>query len=198
MDTMPEEIVRAISVLKNGGIAVFPTDTAFGIGCRIDCKAAVDRLFALRKRPVTKATPVLVDSVAMALAYYQSPSDIVRHLMEQYWPGALTIVATCNKQLIYSPIRGGQDSVGLRMPDHPAILALIEGVGVPVIGSSANFHNEPTPYRVSELNTELTKQVDMIVSGVCSCMQESTVVDCTGEKVRIIRQGAVRIAKPFI
>lgn len=186
-------IQKAIKVLNQGGIIIYPTDTAFGIGCRIDDHKAVDRLFALRRRPTTQAMPVLVASDAMALAYFDSPSDIVRRLMREHWPGALTIVAPCKKELIYSPIRGGGKTVGLRMPNHAVPLKIIETVGVPILGPSANFHGAPTPYRFEDLNPELIALVDYVVPGECLIKQASTVVDCSVEPYRILRQGAVKL-----
>lgn len=181
------------SVLHNDGIIIFPTDTAFGIGCRIDRVRAVDRLFKLRKRPLTQATPVLVSSEEMALSYFDNPSDIVRRLMKNYWPGALTIVAKCKKELIYSPIRGGTGTVGLRMPNHEVLLSIIKEAGVPILGPSANFHGEPTPYRFEDLDIEFTKLVDFVVPGECSVKEASTVVDCSVDPYKIIRLGAVKL-----
>lgn len=183
----------AVEIVKNGGIIIFPTDTAFGIGCRIDNYAAVDRVFKIRQRPVTQAMPVLVSSAKLALTYYLHASDIVRHLMKEYWPGALTIVAECKTNLIYSPIRGGGKNIGLRMPNHPAILEIIKRVGVPILGPSANFHGEPTPYSTADLNPELVKLVDYVVVGECTVKQPSTVVDCSVTPYKIIRQGAVQL-----
>lgn len=188
-------IPNAIQILREGGILVYPTDTAFGIGCRIDDRMAVDRLFALRKRPTTKATPVLVRSVSMALAYFSSPCNIVRRLMDKYWPGALTIVAPCKTSLVYSPIRGNGKTIGLRMPDHMIALQLIEGVGIPIIGTSANFFGQPTPYSTSDLDPKLISLVDGVVAGACMRRAASTVVDCTFGKPRILRQGAVILKK---
>lgn len=184
---------KAIRIVKSGGIIIFPTDTAFGIGCRIDDLAGVDRLFSLRRRPATQAMPVLVSSVEMANLYYDSPSNIVRRLMKTYWPGALTIVARCHKDLIYSPIRGGGDTVGLRMPNHEVALKIIKAVGVPILGPSANFHGDPTPYRIEDVDPELVKLVDFVVPGICTVKQASTVVDCTDQPYAILRQGAVTL-----
>jgi L-threonylcarbamoyladenylate synthase len=184
---------KAITIARRGGIIIYPTDTAFGIGCRIDKPQSVDRVFTIRRRPLEQAMPVLVSSIDMALAYFNKPSDIVRRLMEKYWPGALTIVAPCNKDLIYSPIRGGGNTIGLRMPNNQTILKIIEDVGVPILGPSANFHGDPTPYRVEDLNPELTRLVDYVVDGTCSLKQASTVVDCSVEPYKILRQGAVRL-----
>lgn len=188
-----EPIIKAIKILKGGGIVLFPTDTAFGIGCRMDDKKAVDRLFAIRIRPLSQATPVLVASETMGLSYYLNPSEIVRHLMKKYWPGALTIIAKCKKNLLYSPIRGGGETIGLRMPNHETALALIRGVGVPILGPSANFHSHPTPYRFGDLDPELVKLVDFVVFGECEVRNVSTVVDCSVDPYRIVRQGAVQL-----
>jgi len=190
---MNHELEKAIEVLKNGGIVIFPTDTAFGIGCRIDDKKAVDRLFEIRKRPLTQATPILVSSIEQALPYLDSPSDIVRHFMETHWPGALTIITPCDIDKIYSPIRGGGDTVGIRMPDHSDILTVIAAVGVPVLGPSANMHGEKTPFSVDELDLKLVEQVDYVLPGTCTKRQVSTVVDCTRDPYSILRQGVVRI-----
>lgn len=186
-------IQQAIKIVKDGGIVVYPTDTAFGIGCRIDDKAAVNRLFRLRRRPQTMPTPVLVASEDMALAHLDSPSDIVRRLMREYWPGALTIVAKCHKNLVYSPIRGGGQTIGVRMPDHETALAIIRGVGVPILGPSANFRAAPTPYNFEDLDPGLIKLVDLVVPGECKLGNVSTVVDCSVSPYKILRQGAVRL-----
>jgi L-threonylcarbamoyladenylate synthase len=188
------DIQKAIEVVKEGGIIIYPTDTAFGIGCRIDMPKSVDRLFTLRKRPLTQATPLLVSSQAMALAYFENPSDIVRRLMQIYWPGALTIVSKGKKDLLYSPLCGGGETVGLRMPNHETALSIIEGVGVPVMGPSANFHGASTPYRQEDLDPELMALVDFVVPGTCELKEASTVVDCSSDPYKIIRQGAIAIS----
>ncbi len=188
-----EAIMSAIQILRDGGIVMYPTDTAFGIGCRMDDRKAVDRLFSIRRRPFRQATPVLVASEETALAYYLDPSKIVRCLMKKYWPGALTIIAKCKKDLVYSPIRGGGETIGLRMPNHETALALIRGVGVPILGPSANFHGHPTPYRFEDLDPDLVKLVDFVIPGKCKAGNVSTVVDCSVSPYRIVRQGAVQL-----
>lgn len=194
MNTEEQDAIQiAIKILRSGGIIIYPTDTAFGIGCRIDDHMAVDRLFRIRKRPVSQATPVLVSTIDMALAYFDSPNEIVRRLMTEHWPGALTIVAPCKKNVIYSPIRGGGSNIGLRMPDHDTVTKIIAGVGVPILGPSANFHGDPTPYATEELNADLISLVDYVVPGECSVKQASTVVDCSQDPYKIIREGAVKL-----
>src|SRR4030042_6009385 len=112
---MKEVLKRAVEILNAGGVIIFPTDTAYGIGCRIDLPGSVDRLFKIRKRPENQAMPVLVASPDMAKEYYSVNSPRMNQLIGSYWPGALTIVAQCRKDKIYAPIRGGGNTVGMRM-----------------------------------------------------------------------------------
>lgn len=186
---------QVIEILNQGGMVIFPTDTAFGIGCRLDRPAAVDRLFKIRQRPLTQAMPVLVDSPHMALAYFLNPSETVLALMREYWPGALTIVAPSKNELIYAPVRGNGKTIGLRMPNHKVALELIQSAGVPILGPSANFHGQPTPYKLADLDPNLVKLVDYVLPGTCPVGQISTVVDCSVTPAKIIRQGAVNLLK---
>lgn len=192
---MQQEIQKAIAVLQSGGIIILPTDTAFGIGCAIDNEAAIKRLFSVRKRPETQATPVLVDTVKMAQDYVQPiPKDVVDRLIEPYWPGALTIVLKTQTEKIPALVRGGTDTLGVRIPNHPIARAIIRGFGKPILGPSANFHGEKTPYALEDLDPELIALVDYVVPGECTVKHASTVIDCTKEPWQIVRQGALQIA----
>jgi L-threonylcarbamoyladenylate synthase len=191
MSNINSIVYKAAATVKNGGVIIFPTDTAFGIGCRLDSKSAVDRLFQVRNRPINQATPVLVSSLEMALAYYLDPCELTVKLMKKYWPGALTIVAKCQPDLIYHPVRGGDNTIGLRMPNHSVILDIINLVQVPILGPSANIHNQATPYKLADLDPNLTKLVDFVVPGKCSVGQASTVVEVVDNKLKVIRQGTI-------
>lgn len=188
------EADKAIKILNNGGIIIYPTDTAFGIGCKIDKENAVKRLFALRRRPKEKAVPVLVSSIKMAKDYLAELDMETEGLMKKYWPGALTIVYDCKIDKVPSLVRGGGKTVGIRMPDHTLLLQIIEKVGAPILGSSANLSGEKTPYRFEDLDRELTKLVDCVLFGKTSGRRlASTVVDCSRKPWKIIRQGAVSV-----
>ncbi len=188
---MHDLLVQAIDILNNGGVIIFPTDTAFGVGCRIDNSKAIDRVFRIRNRPRIQPLPILVSSQEQSLAYFIHPSDIVRHLMQTYWPGALTIVDYCKKNMVLSPIRGGGETVGLRWPNHPVPQMLIDGAGVPIVGPSANIHGHPTPFTFASLDPVFLQLVDFVIPGECKGQLSSTVVDCTVNPYKIIRQGAV-------
>ncbi len=191
---MSNDLNRAIEVLNRGGIIIFPTDTAFGIGCRVDDKKAIERLFGIRKRPHDQAVPLLVNGVSMAKSYaFDIPHEVEDKLIGPYWPGALTVVVKCKKNKIPRLVRGGGETIGLRMPNHMITLALIRSLGVGLLGPSANFHGEDTPFDFNDLNPKLTKLVDYVLPGKCNLKGVSTVVDTTVKPWKILRQGAVSI-----
>jgi L-threonylcarbamoyladenylate synthase len=188
------KIPQAIKVLNEGGIIVYPTDTAYGIGCRIDKLKSIDRLFKLRRRPKDQAMPVLVDSIEMACNYFKkSIPDDLKDFMKIHWPGALTVIYYCEKDKVPSRVRGNGETLGIRMPDHIITLSLIKEMGVPLLGTSANFHGDKTPFSVSDLNPDLLKSVDFIVKGSCKKKEASTVIDCTINPYKIIRQGSLKL-----
>lgn len=191
---MNNDIHKAIKILNQGGIVIFPTDTAFAIGCRIDDEKAVQKLFRVRKRPASQATPVLIDGFKMAEQYlYPVSKEVKEKLMDRYWPGALTIILPCLKDKVPILVRGGSGNLGVRMPNHQIALSLIHGAGVPVLGPSANFHGATTPFQFQDLDKELIKLVDFVVEGECGMKQVSTVIDCSIRPWKILRQGAVKI-----
>ena len=191
---MHQTLEKAIQVLKNGGIVIFPTDTAFGIGCRIDDEQAVKKLFSIRQRPITQAPPVLFESVGQVRQYTQEfPKGVEEELMKKYWPGALTIVLPAKKERVPDLVRGGGENIGCRIPDNTVCLEIIKGVGVPIIGTSANISGQPTPFTIEDLDPNLVSLVDLVVLGATSVHKESTVIDCTQNPWEVLRQGAVQI-----
>ena len=188
-----EKIKQAINILNQGGIVIYPTDTAFGIGCRIDHKESIQKLFRIRQRPEIQAVPVLVNGLDMAKKYMEITEEVKNKLIANFWPGALTIIMHCNNPTVSSLVMGGGTTIGLRMPDHTTTLSLISGIGVPLLGPSANFHGGKTPYKFSDLDQELIKLVDYVLPGECKTKQASTVINCTVQPWKVIREGAVKL-----
>ena len=189
-------VSQATEIIKQGGIGIFPTDTAFGIGCRVDNAESVKRLFEIRRRPGTQATPVLFDKINQVKEYTLPFDSRVESLMQKYWPGALTIVLDCITEKVSPLVRGEGKTLGVRIPDHKTILELISGAGIPILGPSANFHGDETPFNFESLNPELVKLVDFVLPGETKGTGfASTVVDCSKEPWDIIRQGSVYISE---
>lgn len=186
---------EATGVLKRGGVVIFPTETAYGIGCRIDNQEAVRRLVKIRGREKEKPFLVLVDSLEMAKKYLQDLPIKVETLAKKFWPGPLTIVYFACKERVSFDVRGGGETLGVRMPDYDLVLKLVGGVGVPILAPSANFAGGIAPFKLSELNPELVKLVDFTIKEPCGGYKlASTVIDCTKKPWEIIREGAVRIS----
>ncbi len=190
---MIDPIDKATTVIKSGGVVIFPTDTAFGIGCRIDNESAVTRLFNIRKRPENKATPVLVSDKEMASKWVDEISPSANKLIKKHWPGGLTIILPSHDARVPSLVKGGSDTLGVRMPDHEDILRIIQGVGVPILAPSANFSGEQTPFTIDELNPKLVRLADFVLPGECKVKEPSTVVDSTVTPYKVLREGAVKL-----
>ena len=188
------QIKQAIEVLKKGGIVIFPTETAYGIGCRMDNALAVKRLIKIRGREKEKPFLVLVDSFEMAKKYWQPLPLAVEKLITKYWPAPLTIVYYCQQDLVPVAVRAGKDTLGIRLPDYEMTRRLVKAVGVPLLAPSANLAGETTPYRLNEINPRLLEAVDFVLKIPCGQYQQpSTIIDCTQKPFQILRQGAVDV-----
>ncbi len=180
---------------KDGEVGIFPTDTAFGIGCRMDNVNSVKRIFQLRHRPVEKALLVLVDSVKMAEEYVVIDEKIKKNLIDKYWPGGLTLILKCNKEKVPEIVRSGKETLAVRFPDHPTLQKIISEVGVPIVAPSANYSGEKTPLKLSEVNKSLLDKVDFSLKGVCTMEGVSTIIDAASDRLTIVRNGVVKIAE---
>lgn len=186
-----DQIEKAIAVLKNGGIVIFPTDTVYGIGCRFDIQAAVNRIYQIKGTAKSQPFPILVSSIKQ-VERIANINPQAKELMSKFWPGGLTIILSPRHPELVS---GSHQKVGFRMPDSSLVRSLIEGVGVPVIGTSANFHGSNVPKSFKELDSGLIKLADFVVEGKCKQGIESTVVDATINPPKILRQGAVKLTE---
>ena len=188
-------IKEAIKILKSGGIVIFPTDTAIGIGCRIDHESAVKRLFRIRKRSESKPLLALVNSVEMARKYWETIPQDVTELIKKYWPGPLTLVLHSAKEKVPGIVTSGTNNLGIRQPDNELVLKLIKGVGVPIVAPSANFAGEKTPFKFEDLDPKLINLADYILNNeVSSAKNVSTVIDCSKKPWKVLRQGVIRIS----
>lgn len=186
---------KGVEILKSGGVVIFPTDTAFGIGCRIDSEDAIQRLFTIKNRDLSQAVPVLVNGFEMAQTLLKPiPQDVYEKLIKPFWPGGLTIILPCLTEKVSPLLRGNGETLGVRSPNHPIAQELISGVGVPIIGTSANLHGHKTPFVISDLENELVNKVDYVVPGESYGQKASTIVDCSVTPWKIVREGAIKLS----
>ena len=184
---------RALEMLREGAVVVYPTDTVYGVGCRIDDTAAIRRIYDLKGRGMQDPLPVLLADPAQLEDYGRDLTPEARRLAREFWPGALTIIVR-RSDAVPALVAGGGDTIGLRVPDHPLPRALVQELGIAIVGTSANRHGAPSPVTAQQVAFDLGDAVDLILDGGrCPIGRESTVVDATTSHVRVIRQGAVVI-----
>lgn len=182
---------RAVRCLLEGGLVAFPTDTLYGLAAAASNDRAVKRLFEVKGRPPDRPLPILIESIEDADVIATDIPSGARLLMEAFWPGGLTLALRRHRRFCSLALAGG-DTVAVRVPAHPVALELLRRVGEPLTGTSANLSGRPGPRTAEEVRRQLGERVDLIVDGgPCPGGIESTVVDCTVEPPRLLREGAV-------
>jgi L-threonylcarbamoyladenylate synthase len=185
-----ESIDRAARVLRGGGLVAFPTDTVYGLGALAFNAAAVGRIYAAKDRPADKAIPVLLSSVVDIDLVAVSVGDKALRLAHRYWPGPLTLVVQKSERV---PEAVAAATVGIRVPDHAVALVLL-GVSGPLAVSSANLSGNDSPVTAVEALRQLDGRVEIILDGGRTPGgTPSTVVDCTGDELVILRPGPLTL-----
>jgi L-threonylcarbamoyladenylate synthase len=179
----------AVKALAAGQIIGIPTDTVYGLAADAFHTGAADRLFAVKRRPRQVDLPVLVAGEDQAMELATGVPGAARRLMAQFWPGALTVVVPRRPGLT---VDLGEDeaTIGLRCPDHDVPLALCRSVG-PLATTSANLHGDETPTAAADVVALFGDAVAVVVDGGRCEGSPSTVVDCTGEDVKLLREGRI-------
>ncbi len=187
-----EVINLAATVLRGGGIVVFPTETVYGIGASAHSCFGPQEIFDIKVRPLEKPLPWLVEDDDVLLDKYGvEVPDYAHKLAKAFWPGALTIVVKAS-ELVGKDFRADDGTVALRSPDHEVIMELIQASGGPIIATSANTSGQPAPGVFSDVEERIIAAADVVLDGgETEHKQASTVVDCTGQEPRIIREGAI-------
>ena len=189
------EIERAVAILRAGGVVAFPTETVYGLGADARSAEAVRKIFAAKGRPPTNPLIVHISGVAMAKLYAAEWPDSARRLAQKFWPGPLTLVLP-RFRTIAPNVSAGLDTVGLRMPNHPLALKLIQRFDGPIAAPSANRSNHISPTTAQHVREELGNAVDLILDGgPCTVGIESTVLDLTLTRPKILRPGGITRAQ---
>ncbi|GEN78369.1 L-threonylcarbamoyladenylate synthase [Actinotalea fermentans] len=187
-------IDEAVHALGRGGLVVLPTDTVYGIGADAFSPAAVAALLAAKGRGRQMPPPVLVPDVRTVDGLCDDVPDAARRLMEAFWPGALTVICRAQPSLAWD-LGETRGTVAVRMPDHPAALALLRRTG-PLAVSSANRTGSPAALTAGEARDQLGDAVAVYLDGgVAPGGVASTIVDATTPRLRVVRLGALGVAE---
>lgn len=188
----PQAITLALQILRAGGVIAFPTDTVYGVGAHALQPAAVERLYLVKERPRHLAIPLLLgraEDLEMVVA--QVP-EVARRLIARFWPGGLTIVLP-RSPVVPDIVTAGSANVAVRLPDHPVPRALAMGLGAPICGTSANLSGHKSPITAQDVLADLEGRIDLLLDGgPCPGGIESSIVDVTGPRPRLLREGAIK------
>ncbi|TLM80293.1 MAG: threonylcarbamoyl-AMP synthase [Actinobacteria bacterium] len=186
-----EVVNLAATVLRDGGIVVFPTETVYGIGASAASCIGPHEIIDIKQRPARKAIPWLVEEEAALDTYGVDVPEYAHNLAKEFWPGALTIVVKA-AAVVPPEFRDDRGTVALRSPDHTLVMELIRSSGGALIATSANTSGKPAPGSFEELEERIIAAADLTLDGgETEHGVASSVVDCTGEEPVILREGAV-------
>lgn len=187
---------QAADFIRDGKTVIFPTETVYGLGANALDENAVAKIFIAKGRPQDNPLIVHVSSIEMMLPLIEEPlSEACLKLIKSFWPGALTIILK-HSSIVPQRVRANLDTVGIRMPDHPIALKLIEMAGVPIAAPSANISGKPSPTEASHVLNDMMGRVDMIVTSHQSRIGlESTVLDMSTDIPTLLRPGGVTVSQ---
>ena len=189
------EIEHAASLLRAGKLVAFPTETVYGLGANALDEHAVRRIYEAKGRPSTSPIIVHLSSVEMTKSVVAEWPSTAQWLARKFWPGPLTLVLK-KQPTILSIVTAGLDTVGVRMPSHPAALALIKAAQLPIAAPSANRFTQLSPTTAAHVREGLGDRVDYILDGgACTVGIESTVVSLAEGLPVILRPGGVSRAQ---
>ncbi|WP_115243116.1 L-threonylcarbamoyladenylate synthase [Streptococcus uberis] len=178
-------------ILNNGGALVLPTETVYGIFAKALDETAVNHVYQLKKRPRDKAMNLNVADYQTILEFSKEQPSYLKDLFEAFLPGPLTIILKANNK-VPAWINSGKSTIGFRLPNHPLTADLIKKTG-PLIGPSANISGKESGKEYASIMAAFHHEVagyedDQAITG-----QDSTIVDLSGEKAKILRQGALTV-----
>lgn len=188
-----ETLQRAVETLRRGGLVALPTETVYGLGADAENELAVRRIFAVKGRPADHPLIVHIPGADALPSWAREVPVEARALAAAFWPGPLSLVLRRTPRAS-DAVTGGQDTVALRVPDHPMTLAVLRALGGGVAAPSANRFGRISPTTARHVEEDLGTDVDMVLDGgPCRVGLESTIVDLSGAEPAVLRPGGVPV-----
>lgn len=185
-----ERLIRkAVEILEGGGVIIYPTDTVYAFGCNIFNQKAIDRICRIKHLDINKSRMAIVCHDLSNISNYAKISTDVFKLLKKNLPGAFTFILNGSKSL--PSILKDKKTIGIRMPNNNIALEIVRTLGNPIFTSSVIEADDVTEYETDPelLIEKYEDMVDLIIDGGFGDHTPSTIVDCTGEEIEIIRQG---------
>ena len=187
----PKEIDRVVEILKNGGVIIYPTDTVYGLGCDITKGKAIERVAQIKGMRPDKTNFSFIVYDLSHLADYTKPIDnTIYKLMRRNLPGPFTFILEASNN-VPKILKSKKKTVGIRIPDNPIILEIIRVLGNPILTTSVHSGDVILDYTTDPelIHEDMGDLVDLVIDGGFGNNVPSTIVDCTGPDIKIIRQG---------
>lgn len=182
--------LKCASIVKTGGVIVYPTDTVYGIGCNPYLEESVERIFEIKGRNKANPFPILASNL-QDIEKIALLGKIGKQLAKIFWPGALTIISTLIDTRISTKVTAGKTTVGVRVPDNKCTVALLKHCKY-LVGTSANKSGENPSKSISEVILSSMRGFDAILDGGnIRNGSASTILDLSGRVPKIIREGAI-------
>lgn len=189
-----EELRIAAQLLRSGELIAIPTETVYGLAANALDTQAVARIFTAKGRPQDNPLIVHIACFEELFPLVSEIPDTARTLASAFWPGPLTIILR-RSALVPASVSAGLSTVAVRMPFHPVARAIIREAGLPLAAPSANLSGSPSPTTVERVMADMNGRITAVVDGgECSVGLESTVVDLTGPRLRLLRPGGVTVS----
>ena len=189
----PDLLAQAVETLRRGGVIALPTETVYGLAANAEDELAVRRVFAIKGRPATHPLIVHVARAEELSSWARHVPEEARRLAAAFWPGPLTLVLPRSARAT-DAVTGGQDTVALRVPDHPVALAVLDALGGGVAAPSANRFGRVSPTTAEHVRVDLGDEVDLLLDGgPCTVGVESTIVDLSGGAPAVLRPGGLAV-----
>jgi L-threonylcarbamoyladenylate synthase len=186
-----EDIIQAAGIIKAGGVVVFPTACLYGLGANAMDPLAIERLYEIKQRPAGKPILLLIHDLMQLQQLVRNIPAVAEKLINHFWPGQVTLVFHALRSLPQG-LTAGSGKIGVRMASHPAAIRLLQAVGWPMTGTSANLSGQPGCADIADLDPAVSAAVDLILdAGRLEGGPGSTVVDVTVSPPVILREGAV-------
>jgi L-threonylcarbamoyladenylate synthase len=187
-------VEQAAAHIRAGELVAFPTETVYGLGADASNDVAVAKIFAAKGRPSDHPLIVHIASNEQVLDYASSLPPFAKALIKAFWPGPLTVILP-RKPDVATAAAGGQNSIGLRCPDHPLALEFLKDCGTGVAGPSANKFGRVSPTTAQHVRQEFGDAVMVLDGGPCGVGIESSIVDCTRGQPVLLRPGVLTRAQ---
>jgi len=187
----PNAVRDAAAILRRGGLLGIPTETVYGLGADALNEDAVSRIFLAKGRPQDNPLIIHVPDASWLGSYCRDVPPAAYRLAERFWPGPLTMILP-RRDIVPLQTTGGLETVGVRCPNHPVTLAIIEAAGVPIAAPSGNTSGRPSPTTAAHMIEDMDGRIDGIVDGgPCTVGVESTIIDLTVTPPRLLRPGGL-------